>query len=328
MRIMVVGAGAIGGYLAARLAKAGRDVAIVARGAHLEAIRARGLTLATPEERFTVRLDASDDPAALGPADIVLLTTKATAHAEIATRLSLGAETAVVFAQNGVFWWYGEGLTPGGRAVDTTRLDPAGVIGRHIGSARSLGMVIYSPNEVSEPGVVSNNGFRNRFVIGEPRGGRSPRLEAIMAQLDHCGFQIEATSDIRREMWKKLMGNLSGSPLCSLTRARADQLVDDPALGDLSRRIAEEGLAVAAAHGFADLGVDPILLTKPGNRPRHKPSMLQDLERGRPMELDSMLLIVQDFAREAGVPTPALDTVLALLVLAARTAGVYPAGGR
>lgn len=327
MRIMVVGAGAIGGYLAARLAKAGRDVSIVARGAHLDAIRAQGLTLVTPEERFTVALEASDDPAALPLPDLVLLATKTTAHAELVPRLALGPETAVMLVQNGVFWWYGQRFDAAGRTIDTRRLDPKGIIAAGIGYERSLGMVVYSPNEVREPGIVHNNGFRNRFVVGEPDGSMSARLQAIMGQLGDCGFGIEATTDIRREMWKKLMGNLSSAPLCCLTRSRADQIIETAGMAALARAITEEGLAVAAAHGFTDLGVDPVAMTTPGNRPRHKPSMLQDLELGRPMEIDSLLLIVQDFARAAGIPTPTLDTCLALLVQAARTAGVFPPAG-
>lgn len=326
MRIAIVGAGAVGGYLAARLARAGRDVAVLARGEHLAAIRGKGLTLETPDERFTVRLDASDDPAKLGPADAVLITSKVTAHRALVPRIAplLGAETPVVLTQNGVFFWYGQGFAPGGKVLDTSRLDPDGLIARSVAPERTMGMIINSPNEVIAPGVVHNGSTKNRFTIGEPDGSSSPRLAALAEAFTGCGFALDVTNEIRKEMWKKLLSNMSSAPIALLSRTTSDVTVGDPDTRAIMRALVLEGMAVAAAHGFADLGLDPDAMTAPGSKTRHKPSILQDLELGRPLELDSMLLIVQDFARQASVPTPTLDLCMALVVALARQSGVYP----
>jgi 2-dehydropantoate 2-reductase len=185
-------------------------------------------------------------------------------------------------------------------------------------------MVVYSPNEVSEPGVIRNRGRRNRFVLGEAVAGGTTRAEAAAAMLADAGFEIEITAEIRAAMWQKLLRNIGSGPLAVLGECRSSDTVADPAVAMISRRLAEEVATVAAAHGFGDLGIDLEALSRPGNRPVHKPSILQDLERGRPMEIRSMVTIVQDLARASGVPTPTLDVVLPLMVLKAREAGCYP----
>lgn len=326
MQICIFGAGAIGGYLAARLARAGRPVSIVARGAHLHAILSNGLRLETPDESFVVHPRASDDPSVLGPQDLVIVTTKTTALPAVARSISplLGPNTSVAFAQNGVFWWYGAGFVPNGQALDLARLDPDESLHRLIGPERSLGMIVYSPNEVSEPGVIRNEGTRNRFVLGEPVAGGTARAEAARGMLSDAGFEIEVTPQIRTAMWQKLLRNIGSGPLAVLGECRSSDIVADPATATINRRLAEEAAAVAAAHGFDDLGIDLDALSRPGSRPVHKPSILQDLERGRPMEIHSMVTIVQDLARASGVPTPTLDTLLPLMVLKAREAGCYP----
>jgi 2-dehydropantoate 2-reductase len=323
----VLGAGAVGGYLAARLATAGRDVAVVTRGAHLAAIRERGLTLVTPVERFTVPVTASDDPAAIGPVDLVLVTAKTPTFAALAEAMGplLHETTAVLFAVNGVFWFYGHGFAPGGRAPDTARLDPGGVLHRRIGAARALGAVVYSPNEVVEPGTVENGRVDdNRLVLGEAAPGPvTPRLAAVRDTLSGCGFLVEATADLRRAMWAKLARNVASGPLACLTGADGRSLLADPDVRPIAIGLMREALAVAAAHGFDGLGIDPAKVAV-GPPAAHKPSILQDLERGRPMEIDTMLAAVQDLARQAGVATPALDTLLPLVILRARLAGSYP----
>ena len=326
MKIAVYGAGSVGGYLAARLAKAGREVAVIARGEHLAAIQANGLVLETPDERFAVKVQASDDPGRIGPVDLVLVTAKTTANQAVAGGIAplLGPETPVVFAQNGVFWWYGQGFRPPVPAT-TTRLDPAGRLAAAIAPERRLWLVVHSPNEVRAPGIVKNGSTRNRFVLGAADPSRP--LDDAVAALDGAGFVLERTGDIRAAMWRKLLVNVSTGPVTALTRATAAGVVEDPGTAALSRRLIEEALAVAEAHGFDDLGIDPVTLSQPGSRPRHKPSMLQDVERGRALEIDSMARIVQDLAREAGVATPTLDLVLALLIRLARTRGIYPAEG-
>lgn len=346
MRICVFGAGAVGGYLAARLGHAGREVSVVARGPHLEAIRRDGLRLITPDEDLLTRPLASDDPAELGRQDLVIVTAKAPALPQLAHSIGplLGEATPVAFAMNGVQWWYGHGFAPGGRALDLARLDPDGALHRAIGPERALGMIVYSPNEVVEPGVVRNRRSNNRFVLGDPDAearqrsassagsstgrpdGASARVTALVDALSGAGFEVEATDDIRRAMWQKLVRNVSTGPLCVLTGARTDQIVADPATRAVARALVSDALAVAAVHGF-ELGIDPEGVTAPGSRPEHKPSLLQDLERGRPMEIDAMLGAVADFAAQAGIPTPTLGMVLALLTMRARVAGGGPQAG-
>jgi 2-dehydropantoate 2-reductase len=326
MRICIAGAGAVGGYLAARLARAGRAVSVLARGAHLDAIRSRGLTLHSGAETFTVEVAASDDPAELGSQDLVVVTAKHPSLPALAERMAplLGPDTPVVFAMNGVLWFYGDGWEPsGGGMVAVPRLDPGGVLHREIGADRALGMIIYSPNTVTEPGVVHNEGTRNRFVLGDCRPGPSERARTAAAALDGAGFKLEVTDDLRRTMWGKLAVNLSTAPLCILTHATGADLVADADASHLVRRLVEETMAVAAAHGFDDIGADPEALSRPGSRPQHKPSILQDLELGRPMEIDAILVAVQDLARQAGVATPVLDTLLPLVTVRARMAGLY-----
>ena len=324
MRIVIFGAGAVGGYLAAQLARAGRDVAVVARGEQLAAIKNAGLTLETPDERFTVEVEAADDLAALGPADLVLVTTKTTANPLVPAAIAplLHDATRVVFVQNGVFWWYGQGFDPG-VPFDTARLDPGGRLAGAIRPERAMGLVVYSPNEVVAPGRILCTMRDCHFHLGQPVPVTGA-LETVAEALGGAGFRVETPADIRQAMWKKLLLNLSTAPLCALTRATASGLDAEPGISDVARAMVEEAMRVAAAHRFADLGVDPVALTRPGGRLAHKPSMLQDLERGRPMELDSMLAIVQDFARSAEVATPTLDIVLALLTQLARAQGLYP----
>jgi 2-dehydropantoate 2-reductase len=325
VRICIYGAGSVGGYIAARLAKAGRDVSVVARGAHLAAIRERGLTLVTPEERFTVTLPADEDPAKLGRQDLVIIATKTPALPQVAERIGpmLGPDSQVVFAVNGVFWFYGHGFAPGA-PIDTSRLDRDGTLARLIGPGRALGMVIYSPNAVPEPGVVENGGKINRFVLGAPAAGDLGRAERAVAALDGAGFGIELSPQIRREMWQKLSRNVSSSPVCALTGALLDRALGSPGLRMVAVALMTEALAVAHAHGFTDLGIDPeVEMAKSGKLP-HKVSMLQDLELGRPMEIDSQLAIVQDLGRQAGVATPTLDALLPVLTLKAQLAGCYP----
>jgi 2-dehydropantoate 2-reductase len=326
-RIAIFGAGAVGGYLAVRLAHAGRNVAIVARGEQLAAIRKAGLTLEAPDETITAEVEASDDAAALGPADIVLVTLKTTANAAVPTAIAplLHDRTQVVFVQNGVFWWYGQGFTPG-VPFDTTRLDPDGSLARAIPAERAMGLVVYSPNEVVAPGRIVCTLGDCHFHLGQPVTVPGTR-ETVAGALACPGLRVELPADIRQAMWKKLLLNLSTAPFCTLTRATASGLDEEPALSDVARSLVEEAMRVAAAHGFDDLGIDPAALTRPGARLPHKPSMLQDLERGRPLEIDSMLTIVQDFARSAEVATPTLDIVVALLTQLARTRGLYPAAG-
>jgi 2-dehydropantoate 2-reductase len=323
MRICVFGVGAVGGYLAARLAHAGRDVSVVACGAQLAAIRERGLTLTTPSETITTRPRASGVPRDLGIQDLVIVAVKTPALAEVATAMKplLAPETLVAFAINGVYWFYGHGFAPNGQAVASGRIDPGGIREREIGAARSLGIIVYSPNVVVEPGVVRNGGDSS-FTIGEAAAGGTAKAERVAAAISGCGFETTVTGDIRRAMWRKLVDNVGNSPLAVLTGASIGAISADPATHELVLALRRETMAVAAAQGFPDLGIDQTR-RRASVRTAHKPSILQDLERGSPMEIDAQLVAVQEIARRCNVATPVLDTMLPLVILRARLAGCY-----
>jgi len=328
MRICIFGAGAVGSFLAAGLARDGKDVSVVARGPHLAAIKANGLRLERAGENFTVKLPASDDPAKLGAQDLVIVTAKTPSLKQVAQSIAplLHKDTAVAFAVNGVYWFYGDGFAPNGITPDTARLDPDQTLHRLVGAQRSLGVVINSPNEITAPGVVLNTrATANRFVIGEALiSAGQDRATSIAQHLTGSLFTWEASGDIRREMWNKLARNAASSPICSLTQSPVAAAYSDPELQPLVTALMEEAVAVAAAHGFTGLSANPQADLASGMKLQHKPSMLQDLERNRAMEIDSQLAILRDFARQAKVVTPVLDRLLPILMVRARSAGSYP----
>lgn len=326
MKIAVFGAGAIGGHLAARLAQSGADVSIVARGAHLAAIQAQGLRFIGAHADFTVRVHATASAAELGPQDLVISAVKAHAlPASVdALKALLGPQTPVIYAINGIPWWYFHGAPGPLAGQPLPRLDPGGRLWHEVGVRRALGCVVHSANEVTAPGVVHNGSATNRFVIGEPDESDSPRLARIVTQLREAVPDIGGSVDIRRETWLKLLINLSASPLACLTHSRSSDIAADPALRELFRSLMREGARVAAALGIEVPADADATLARMATL-QHRSSMLQDLLAGRPMEIDAQLAAVQDIARRLDVATPTLDTLLALLVRRAREAGLYPA---
>ncbi len=325
-RICIFGAGAIGGLIGGKLVRAqAGDVTFIARGRQLEALQTRGLTIASEAEHFTVPVRASDDPARFGPQDYVVLAVKAHAVPHILDALEplLGPETAVVTTQNGIPWWYFDGLDSpfAGRHVES--VDPGGVIRQRIGARRAIGCVVYPAAEVTEPGVVTwIEG--DRLTLGEPDGGRSARVMRLARLLQQAGFRAPVRPDIRSEIWVKLWGNLAFNPLSVLTHATLDRLATDADVRPVVRRMMEEARQVGEALGvrFA-LDIDRRIAAAAAVGP-HKTSMLQDLERGRPLELDAIVAAVVELGRLVAVPTPTIETVLALARLRARTAGLYP----
>jgi 2-dehydropantoate 2-reductase len=326
MRICVFGAGAIGGNFAARLADAGNDVSVVVRGQHLEAIRANGLTLIAGDKKIVAKVHASDRPADLGPQDAVISTVKASGLDALAESVGplLGADTPVVFAQNGIPWWYGHGLGASRPpAPDLSRLDPGGALGRAVGYERTLGGVISSPNHVVEPGVIVNeHPDRNTLWVGEIDDRQTPRVEALRKALIAAGIGSPSTRDIRYDIWHKLMANLTGSTIC-LILGQPATVQKTPIVNQMARRAHAEALAVAAAHGV-------VLDDSPDVRygPKrvyfdHRPSILQDYDLGRPMEIEAIVRAPVAFARSAGVPTPTLDTIEAFAVSMATSKGLY-----
>jgi 2-dehydropantoate 2-reductase len=332
MKIVIFGAGAVGGHVGARLgagaARAGIEVSAVARGTQLAAIRERGLTLWIGDERTDARLHATDRPASLGVQDVVFVALKSSTLPEAAAAMAplLGPDTSVVFAMNGIPWWYLYRCPDNGLPrPDLSRLDPGGVLGRTIGFERVIGCMINSANMVVEPGVIRNSpGTLNRFTLGEPDGTVSRRLRAIAAAFEGAGVETPVSTAIRNEIWEKLLRNLSTSPICAITGEAIGVLSRHPELFDLAKGLMAEGLATAKAHGIEPgITVEQAYARAPTTT--HKSSMLQDFEASRPPEIDGLLTSVQAFARVAGVPTPQVDAMTALVIEKARRLGLYPA---
>src|SRR6201991_4103401 len=322
MRICIFGAGAVGSHLAVRLALAGHDVSCVMRGPHLEAVKAKGLVLRVGDAEFRTRVKASDDPAALGPQDLVISTLKATGVSSLATGLRplLRDDTAVVFAQNGVPWWYDIGLAPKHPPVpDLAFLDPGGRLRAAIPKQLIVGGVVFSSNEVVAPGVVANlSPERNRLLIGECDDRQSERVARLRAALNEASIDSPEVTQIRETIWSKLLTNMSMSVLCLLTGQTARAVRDDPALAEIVPRLLDEANSIAQSC-FPEV----TRVTRSGPAPDHKPSILQDYELGRAMEIDVLVRAPAAFARAAGLSTPMLDMMAALAIRQARDKGLY-----
>jgi 2-dehydropantoate 2-reductase len=315
MKVCIFGAGAIGGYVAARLAAGGRvRPSLVARGPHLDAIRARGLTLIENGVEATQTVDANSDAAVFGPQDYVLLALKAHSVGPAVDAIAplLGPKTAVVTMQNGVPWWY---FHRAGGPLDGTRLatvDPGGHIWERIGPQRAIGCVVYPAAEVEAPGVIRHvDGIR--FSLGEPSKEKSERVRVLAAELIAAGLQAPVRTDIRSEIWVKLWGNLSFNPISALTGYTLEQIVADAGTRGVARAMMVEAQEIGETLGAQfPIGVDR-RIEAAGKVGSHKTSMLQDLERGRPMEIDALVTVVQELGRLTGIRTPAIDTVLPLV---------------
>jgi 2-dehydropantoate 2-reductase len=316
MRFLIAGAGAIGGYIGAMLARAGEDVTLFARGPHLEAMRARGLRVVSPEGDFEVRPRVIGSLQEAGPVDVIFLGVKAHGLTQLAPQITplIGENTTVVSTQNGVPWWYfqfGQTL-PDGRGSENRleRVDPGGVIARSIDCRRVVGSIAYFSTDIAEPGVIRHN-EGNRISLGEPDGSRSDRARAIAAALVKAGLRCPLTARIRHEIWVKILGNVAFNPISALTRATLEQIVHDPETCALVRNIMMEAEAVAAKLGMElPVSVDQRIAgaEKVG---AHKTSMLQDLEAGRPMELEAIVGAVVELGERLGVPMPHTRTVYA-----------------
>ena len=325
MRICIFGAGAVGSHLAVRLARAGHDVACVMRGPHLEAVRSHGLKLRVGDADICAKVRASGDPAQLGPQDVVISTLKATGLQGLVAGIAplLSEDTAIVFAQNGIPWWYDIGLPPRHPASpDLAFLDPGGRLRKAIPKQRIVGGVIFSSNEVIAPGVVQNlSPDRNRVMVGECDDRASGRITALRAVLNDAKIESPLVSDIREAIWSKLLTNMSLSVLCLLTGQTARGVRDDPAFADVIPRLLEEANEIAQ-HYLPEVK----RVTRGGPAPNHKPSLLQDFELGRAMEIDVLVRAPAAFARAAEMATPMLDLLAALAIQKARDKGLYRAG--
>ena len=327
MKIAIFGAGAIGCHLAALLARRGdAEIGLVARGPHLAALQANGLRFISGGEDFTLPVAASGDPAAFGVQDAVIVTLKAhqAPGAVEAMRPLLGPGTAVVTAMNGVPWWYFHGLGAGVRPGPVEAVDPGGAQWFGLGPERAIGCVVYPAAEIVEPGVCRHIDG-NAYTLGEPDGTRSERASALSRLLIAAGFRAPVRPRIRDEIWVKLWGNLCFNPISALTHATLAEIGSDREVRRLVEAMMREGQAVGEALG-ARFRI-PLQRRLEGAVAvgAHKTSMLQDLERGRPMEVDALVGAVSELGRRAGIATPTIDTVLALIRLRARMAGARPA---
>ncbi len=325
MKICIFGAGAIGGYMGVKLAQAGADVSLVARGPHLAAMKDKGLTLIEEDkDPVTVPVTASDNPADLGPQDYVIVTLKAHSVPPVVDKMQplIGDDTTIVSGVNGVPWWYFHKI---GTDLEGTRLetvDPGNAQWDGFGPDRVLGCVVYPAAEVSEPGTIKHI-EGNRFSLGEPDGSKSDRAMALSKALSAAGLKAPVRPRLRDEIWVKLWGNLSFNPISALTHATLDVLCTDPGTRAVAR-----GMMVEAQEIAEKLGVKfPIDVDRriDGGAAvgAHRTSMLQDLDAGRPMEIDALVGSVQELARVTNTPTPTIDTVLALIQLRGKSAGLY-----
>ena len=322
--VCIYGVGAIGGYLAAKLAQSGVAVTGVSRGAQLKALQSAGLTLIEQGKRTTVRIRAVDRAQEAGEQDVVFLTLKSHVLPSIATEMRplLKAGTAVVTVGNGFPWWYFHRAGPAGVAPTLPSVDPRGALWRLIGPEHALGCVVYPAARLAEPGVVEHV-YGNRFSLGEPDGSVSERVQRIAEMMKKAGLDAPIRQDIRTELWTKLVANVGYNPVSVLTGTTLGQMINDPAMSSLLESIMSEAMAVAAAFGVK-VPLQPrqlMELTRP--LAAHKTSMLQDLEAGRSVEIDPIMGAVAELARLKGMKTPVLDTVLALTRQRAKQAGCY-----
>lgn len=327
MKICIFGAGAIGGYMGAKLAQAGADVSLVARGPHLTAMRENGLRLIEESGETTVKVTASDDAADLGPQDYVIVTLKAHSVPPVVPKMQplIGDHTTIVSGVNGVPWWYFHKI---GGPLEGTRLetvDPGNAQWDGFGPDRVLGCVVYPAAEVIAPGVVKHI-EGNRFSLGEPDGSKSERALALSRALSAAGLKAPVRPKIRDEIWVKLWGNLSFNPISALTHATLDVLCTDPGTREVARNMMLEAQAIAEKLGVKfPIDVDR-RIQGGADVGAHRTSMLQDLDQGRPMEIDALVGSVKELGRVTETPTPTIDTVLALVALRGKMAGLYDTG--
>ncbi|MFW0754994.1 ketopantoate reductase family protein [Pseudomonas sp. H11T01] len=323
MKVCVYGAGAVGGHIAARLAEGGAEVSLVARGEHLAAIRANGLRVETKDGVFVSRPVATDDPSSLGQQDVVIVSVKAPALPGIVAGIKplLGDDTLVLFALNGIPWWYLQGQSGLLEGASLPRIDPQSLLTNAIGPERVVGAVAYTACTVTAPGVIKAENPRNRLILGRPDGKPDARLDTLAACLRAGGLEIEVTDRIRDAIWTKLVINLTGGALAILTGSTMKQALASPTIAKAAQAMAKEAALIAR-----ELGCDPGEVEEGLGRlsvSTHKQSILQDLELGRSMEVDTILRAPLELARLAGVETPALDLVIDLAVQRARAAALY-----
>src|SRR5690349_18863695 len=324
MKICIYGAGAIGGYLGVQLARSGVDVSLVARGAHLAAMKANGLKLLIGDEERVAWPRCTDNAAELGVQDYVIICLKAHSITGVLEQMQplLGPHTRIVTAVNGIPYWYF--YKHGGQYENATleSIDPGGRQWRELGAERAIGCIVYPATEIEAPGVIRHV-YGNSFPLGEPSGEITSDVTRLAELFVAAGLKAPVLDRIRDEIWLKLWGNVCFNPISALTHATLDVICTDPATRSLSKAIMLEAQAIAECFGIK-FRVDVERRIEGARKVgAHKTSTLQDLERGRPMEIDPLVTVVQEMGRLQGVPTPTIDVVLALVQQRARVAGLY-----
>ena len=323
MKVCIYGAGAIGGYVAAQLAFAGADVSLVARGPHLKAMRENGLKLRIGGEERVAKVKCTDDPVELGPQDFVFVSLKAHSIPGVVDAMQplLNDGTSIVTAVNGIPYWYfyRHGNEFEGTTLQT--IDPGARQWTALGPERAIGCIVYPATEVVEPGVIQHV-YGDKFPLGEPSGERTERVEQLSKMMESAGLRAPVMDNIRDEMWLKLWGNLSFNPISALTHATLDVITASPGTRAVAKAMMLEGQAIAERLGVKFRVDVERRINGAGAVGAHKTSMLQDLERGRAMEIDPLVSVVQELGRLTGIPTPTIDTVLALVQQRASVAGL------
>lgn len=325
MKVCIYGAGAIGAHIGVLMKLAGVDVSLIARGPHLEAINQNGLKLIIDGEEKVAKMPATKNPSDLGPQDYVIVTLKSHQAWESAEDMLplLGPDTAVVTAQNGIPWWYFYGFEGQYANLQLESVDPGGRQWNTIGPQRAIGCTVYPAAEIVSPGVVKHT-YGDRYGLGEPNRQESERAKKLAAAFEAAGLKSKVYPEIRNDIWLKLWGNLCFNPISALTHATLDVVATDPGTRAVARQMMEEAERLArriGAHFRVDIDRRIDGAAKVG---AHRTSMLQDLEKGRKLELDALLSVVQEMGRLVDVPTPTIDTVLALTKQMGRVHGVYP----
>jgi 2-dehydropantoate 2-reductase len=312
VRIVIAGAGAIGGYIGAKLARAGGEVVLFARGSHLQAMQERGLRVVSPDGDFEVKPEVTGDLNAIGRADVIFLGVKAHSLTSLAPQLRplLGPDTVVVSTQNGIPWWYFQGHGGELEGLQLERVDPGGVIAAAIEPRRVVGSLAYFSTDIAEPGVIHHT-EGNRISFGEPDGTRTERTKRIAEALIAAGFRCPVTTRFRHEIWVKLLGNVAFNPISALTGGTLEELARHPEVSNVVRELMAETEAVAGRLGIElPISIDQRMAGAEKVGP-HKTSMLQDFEAGRPMELEAIVGAVVELGERLGVAMPATRTVYA-----------------
>ncbi|PTB19211.1 2-dehydropantoate 2-reductase [Trinickia symbiotica] len=323
----VIGAGAIGGLMAAALARAGHEVSVLARGRTLDALREHGVRVIDRNgQTSSIMLRASDDAAALGAQDFLVIALKAQTLPAIAASLRplVDERTTIVSAMNGLPWWFLDGTTTPLADQRIDAVDPEGVVSRALPAPRALGCVVHLSASTDAPGIV-RRGLGNRLIVGAAYAAHAPMARTFAAALGAGGFDVQAVDDIRTEIWAKLWGNMNMNPLSALTGSTADRLLDDPFTHALVLRMMEEAEAIGARLGLSTgmSAAERVAVTR--KLGAFKTSMLQDMEAGRPLEIDPILGVFPELGRKLGVPTPCCDAVLGLLRQRAANSGLTSA---